>query len=113
MKNGSGTRGSITAVTRAALAISLDLVLLVGSENNSTTGVGTGLAKHAEILKLITLFAFGFVPEGPSGKGFELTAGKIAESKFFQGGGMGRNGMDEEVDVFVTDQGRVRGRGIT
>jgi hypothetical protein len=80
MENGSSTGRAITTVTRTAFATSFDLVLPVGSQDNSIKGALTRFSKHTKILKLVTLFSFSLVPEGPGGKGLELTSSKIAES---------------------------------
>jgi hypothetical protein len=112
MEDGGGTRRTITAMSRATFATGFNFVLPVGAENNGIARSGAGRPKHTKVLKLVTLLVFSFVPERPGRKGFELATSEVTKGEFFRGGRMRRDGMNEVIDVRVTDSGRVRGGGI-
>jgi hypothetical protein len=70
MEDGSGTGGTVTAMARPTLTTGFNFILPVGAENDGITGTRARLAKHTEVLKLVTLLTFSFVPEGPGRKYF-------------------------------------------
>jgi hypothetical protein len=70
VKDRNSTGGSIATMVGAAFSTWLNFVLPMRVEDDGIFGTRTRGAKHAKVLELIALFAFGCVPEWPGRESF-------------------------------------------
>jgi hypothetical protein len=70
VKDRNSTGGSIATMAGAAFSTWLNFILPMRAEDDGIFGTRTRGAKHAKVLELIALFAFGCVPEWPGREGF-------------------------------------------
>ena len=79
MESRGSTSGTITAVARASVTITLEMILPMRTKHNSIWWALAGLTIHSKAFHLVKLINFTFPPFRPSIKLFKFATSEMAK----------------------------------